>query len=365
MWTLFRGLLLVVIVVLSTSGPGGAQRLGPNRMPLIPPRLDSQRAWLRRPALPDTTRVKLLMGMGSIHIATDLDSARWYYGRAIALARRRAYAWGEVHALNNLAAACYYSSDFPAAQQAFEADLRIALRMHDYEQIGHAYLGLGNVAMELRNDAQVRAYFLQARQAYATCRPRNIRGELLVLHNLANGYLPGEENGRPPAARPLAQARAYVNQGLRLLHQPDSPLASKLQLLLGSIQLMQHQPDSATATFRHVLRVCRAHPDFQVEGEAWLNLARLARQQRPPQLALARVAHATRLARQLGDLKALTQGLAVQAALLAALHRQGPSLVLEIVNAGPPPAAAAEPGRSSGHGPRNIQTRAAAMGGAE
>jgi signal transduction histidine kinase len=320
MWLLLRGLLLVFIV-LGNGLAGWAQPLGPNRMPLVPQRLDSQRVWLLRPAIHDTTRVKLLLSMGSIHLATDLDSAQWYYNQAITLARRRAYAWGELHALNSLAAAYYYSSDFPAAQRAFEADLRIALRMHDYEYIGHAYLGLGNVATELRNDAQARAYFMRARKAYAACRPRNIRGELLVLHNLANSYLPAEDNDAKVDERQLNQARAYVNQGLRLLHQPNSPLASKLQLQLGGIQMLQHQLDSATATFLHVLKVGRTQPDFQVAGEAWLNLARLAQQQRQLHVALARVGHATNLARRLGDLSTLSQGLDMQASLLAALHR--------------------------------------------
>lgn len=308
------------MVVLATGQTGRAQRLGPNRMPLVPMRLDSQRTWLRRPGQSDTMRVKLLMAMGNVHITTDLDSARWYYSRAIALARRRAYVWGEAHALSSLGAAYYYSSDFPAAQRAFEASLRIALRTHDYEEIGHAYLGLGNVAMELRNDSQARAYFVKAREAYATCQPRNIRGELLVLHNIANGYLPAKEEDQPTAQN-IAQARAYVNQGLRLLNQPDSPLASKLQVLLGGIQMMRHQPDSATATFLHVLRVCRTHPNFQVEGEAWLNLARVAKEQRQAGLALARVEHATNLFRRLGDLETLTKALETKAALLATLHQ--------------------------------------------
>ena len=51
------------------------------------------------------------------------------------------------------------------------------------------------------------------------------------------------------------------------------------------------------------------------------------------------------------------------ATVTVSLHRQGHLLVLEIVNDGPVLRASAAPGRSSGHGLRNIRTRAQALGG--
>jgi signal transduction histidine kinase len=53
----------------------------------------------------------------------------------------------------------------------------------------------------------------------------------------------------------------------------------------------------------------------------------------------------------------------VSATVTVGLLRQGDVLVLEITNDGPVPTEAAEAGRSSGHGLRNIRTRAAALGG--
>ncbi|MBO2012467.1 ATP-binding protein [Hymenobacter negativus] len=274
------------------------------------------RAQLRRPGQPDTARVMALIGLSTFYISTDLDSARRYSGLALALARRRRFGRGEVQALNNLAATYYYSSDYPAAQRTFEAELRVAQRMHDLRNLGHAYLGLGNVATALQNDSLARTYFTQAQRAYAACRPRNVRGELLVLHNLANGYLADDAS-----ARQLRQARALVKQGLALLPQPDSPLLTKLQLQLGTIQMLEHQPDSATATWLRALRVSHAQADFQTEGEAWLHLADLAQRERQPQLALDRVRQATTLFRRLGDDASVAQGLDMTAALLATLHR--------------------------------------------
>jgi signal transduction histidine kinase len=52
----------------------------------------------------------------------------------------------------------------------------------------------------------------------------------------------------------------------------------------------------------------------------------------------------------------------VTATVTVTLHRQGSLLLLEIVNDGPP-LAAAPAGRSSGHGLRNMRERALALGG--
>ena len=296
--------------------PGWAQPAGANPAADIAPSLDALRARLRHAGLPDTTRVLVLVDISKSYLSTDLDSARRYSRQALALARRQKFGRGEVQALNNLAAAYYYSSDYPAAQHTFEAELRVAQRLHDLRNIGHAYLGLGNVAKTLQSDSLARTYYIQAKRAYAACRPRNVRGELLVLHNMANGYLADDAS-----ARQLRQARTLVNQGLRLLGQPDSPLLTKLRLQLGTIQMLRHQPDSATATWLRALRVSHAQADFQTEGEAWLHLADLAQRERQPQQALDRVQHATALFRRLGDDASVAQGLDMTAALLAALHR--------------------------------------------
>jgi signal transduction histidine kinase len=300
-----------------------AQPDTPDRMPAVSRRLDSQQAWLRRPHLPDTVRVKLLFTISKTYLQTDLDSARAYAARAVGLARRTHFQWGLVRALNNLGAACYYQSDLPGAQQAFEAELRLARLPGDQLFVGHAYLGLGNVASDLEDIAQSRRYYEQARAAYAACRPRNVRGELLVLHNLANSYLPESDNAGATSRPDLLRARRLALQGLRLLSQPNSPQASHLQLLLGSAQQQLGQPDSAEANWQHVLRVSRTHPDLQLQSEAWLHLAELAREQHRLPLALARTEQATKLMRQVGELQVLGKALNLKAQLMTALHQPG------------------------------------------
>lgn len=316
-YLLLTGLGLVPASLLAQSDDAG-------RMAATPLHLDSQRAWLRRPALPDTTRVKLLFTIGKTYLQTDLDSARTYAARAVALARRTGFRWGLVRALNNLGAAYYYQSDLPGAQRTFEAELRAARLPGDQLYVGHAYLGLGNVASDLEDIAQSRRYYERAREVYAACRPRNVRGELLVLHNLANSYLPDDSEGpTPPKREDLLRARQLARQGLRLLNQPDSPLGTHLQLVLGTAQQLLGQPDSAATNWQHVLRVSRAHPDLQVQSEAWLHLAELARAQGRLPLALARTEQATTLMRQAGELEVLSKALDIKADLMARLHLPG------------------------------------------
>ncbi|GAB3831845.1 tetratricopeptide repeat-containing sensor histidine kinase [Hymenobacter jeollabukensis] len=315
-YLLFMGFGLLPATLLAQSDDAG-------RMPAIPLRPDSQQAWLRRPALPDTTQVKLLFSISKAYLQTDLDSARTYAARAAALARRTGFRWGLVRALNNLGAAYYYQSDLPGAQRTFEAELRAARRPGDQLYVGHAYLGLGNVASDLEDIAQSRRYYEQAREAYAACRPRNVRGELLVLHNLANSYLPGSEASGPPHREDLLRARRLAVQGLRLLNQPDSPLGTHLRLVLGTAQQLLGHPDSAAANWQHVLRVSRTHPDLQAQSEAWLHLAELVRAQGRLPLALARTEQATDLMRRVGELDVLSKALNLKAQLMAALHLPG------------------------------------------
>jgi signal transduction histidine kinase len=306
-----RKLLLVCLLLV----PLGlwAQRLRRDRMPDVPSRLDSQQTWLRRPRVPDTTRVKLLITCSMLHNGTRYDSALWYSEQAVALARRSNFRWGEAYALLNLAASYYYTSDYPAAQRSFEQALGAARHLGRLDFIGHAYLGLGNVATELQNAAAAQAYFAQAQRAYATYTPRFVSGELLVLHNRANGYL--------DAHNPVA-ARTLIKQGLALLdQQPGKGSVAKLRLLLGQVQQQQHQPDSAAATWQLAARLARSERNQQAEGEAWQNLAELRQQQRRYVPALVHAQQAARLFHTLGDPGLLADALDVQAAALAALHR--------------------------------------------
>jgi signal transduction histidine kinase len=308
--------LAFLLSLLSLGLPVGlrAQPVQPNGLPQGMTDPDSLWAWVHRPGLADTTRVLLLAACAASYADQNLDSALAYSAQAVRLARRSHFSRGLVSGLSVQAASYYYASDYPAAQRSFEQGLRAARAIGNFKEVGHAYLGLGNVAHELHDEPASQAYFAQAQHAYARHTPRYKKGEVLVLYNRVNGYL---DTRNAAAARPL------LHQAFGLLPSPPPPFAANLWLQLGTIQQLQHQPDSARATWQHAARLAQASHYLQAEATARQHLAELAEQQHQYPLALAHAQNATRLFRTLGDPERLADALRTQAAALAALHRPG------------------------------------------
>jgi len=292
-------------------------------MPKVPLQLDSQLAHLHRPNVPDSVRVAFLVNISQLYINTSIDSARAYGEQAVALARRSHYTWGQAFALGNLAAANFYASDYPAAQRNFEAALAAARHEANARLVGNAYLGLGNVAWELGNRDASHRYYEQARQSYASATPRFVPGELLVLHNSANNYLAQQ---RPNLARPLlAQAQALLTQQPKSALPADQTdnIAARLLIMRGQVQQLQHQPDSAAATWRQAVALGRAKHLTEVQATATRHLAEQALAQRRWAPALEYAQQAAALHRAIGDPSQLASTLQTQAAALAAMRRPG------------------------------------------
>ena len=292
-----------------------AQRPAPDRMPAVPMRPDSLRARLARPGLPDTTRVKYLLRFGALYLSSNQDSSRYYARQALTLAQRRGFDWGAARAWATLGAVAFYATDIAAAQQAFEQVLRLGRRLPDPLMVGRAYIGLGNIANNLHNDPAFLAYYTQARQAYATCRPRYVSGELLVAANLTNYYL---LHHQPALAR---QALRSVPALLRL--QPTPAMEGLYFAHLGAAQNAQHQPDSARLNWQRAVQVARAAHLTDLEAENLRHLAELALDQHRPALALPYTQQAAHASRAWADPAGLAKALRLQADALAALHRPG------------------------------------------
>jgi signal transduction histidine kinase len=275
--------------------------------------LDSLKTLAHRPGLADTVRVRLYASVSRQLARTDLDSAQLYGERALVLARRIGFPQGEAQASNNLAATYYYSGDYEKAQRLFEQTLRAARQAQNQLLIGHAYLGLGSVARALGNEESTFAYNQQARTAYAACQPPNVRGLVLVLHNIANHYLDKEQTSK---AAPL------VRQALRLV-QPTTDQSMKARLLnqLGLVQADQHQPDSAKASWQESIRLARSAQNISAEALALSRLGEISIQQHQPAAAQAYAEQALRLNRELGDFSSLADDLHMLALALHQLRR--------------------------------------------
>ncbi|WP_345236624.1 tetratricopeptide repeat protein, partial [Hymenobacter saemangeumensis] len=277
---------------------------------------DSLRTLVYRRGLPDTVRVRLGSVACRYLMQLDLDSARTYGEKAVALARRIGFVQGEAHARNNLAAAIFYAGDYPAAQTAFEASLRAAQRARNRLFIGHAYLGLGSVARSFDNDDNAMKYYQQAREAYLACEPPNMRGLLLVMHNIANGYLDKEQ---APLASPV------VRQALAMARNANAEpsMQAKLLNLLGVIQSDLHRADSAVATWHEALRLARTSHTVSTEAAVLARLAEASLNNHKPAAALQYIRQALELNRQLGEQRAVADDLHVLALAMQQLKLPG------------------------------------------
>jgi len=278
--------------------------------------LDTLVARVRRPGVADTLRVQYLMELCGRLQTSDLPAATTYGERGLALARHIGYRRGEAKSLSNLAATYYYAGDYVTAQQAFEQLLTLGQRLPvswGRSYIGHAYLGLGNVAQALHNVPRALHQFEQARQAYAGAQPPNLHGQILVLSNIGNAY--SLTNKYDQAARSLRQALALIKPGTEP-RQLVSVLSS-----LGNIQLEQHQLDSAHVTLTRGLRQALATNNPVGEASIRMLLAQVAlgRGQLPE--ARSQAVRALQLARDVGDLSYEEESLLTLSEILQAQRR--------------------------------------------
>ena len=274
---------------------------------------DSLKVLLHRPGQPDTARVRTCWLLARALRGAQLDSARRYAQLGVALAQRVHDAPGLGYSLNALGSSEYHRGDYPAAQRAYAAALAAARRANLCPLTGLAYAGLGVVADAMNNVPGAVAYFEQARAVYAGCRPPTLDREVGLLTNIGNTYLQVKRYNR--ADRPLRQAMALV--------RPTTTAYDLLNLLdlIGLLQLAQHHPDSAAATFGRELQLARAAHERRYETYAVGNLAatRLALGQ--PVAALPYAQQALHLARQTGDQSQVDEYSLVLAKVLRALRR--------------------------------------------
>jgi signal transduction histidine kinase len=279
------------LVLLLAAGGRPARAEGVIDPPL--PTLDSIRARLTRPGLPDKTRVLYLIRACGLLSTTDLVAARRYGEQSVALAHHIGFLRGEASALANLAAMYYYASDYPAAQRTFEAALSASQRAGMQEQIGHAYLGLGNVAQALHNIPRALRHFEQARQAYAAVDPPSVNGQMLVLNNTANAYnaLNQPERAGRAFRRALALARPDTDAHL---------VVGVLDGLAGFQQGAGHL-DSAEATLLRGLSIARQTHDLRGEAGLRGRLSEMMLNRQQPERARLEAERTLAMARQVGD----------------------------------------------------------------
>ena len=90
--------------------------------------LDSLKTLLRRPALPDSVRIRTLVTLGRFSMDRDLPGSRRYLQQALDFARQRHDVAGQLTAAGNLGYLDLYSEDYLSATQRYQQLLREGLR---------------------------------------------------------------------------------------------------------------------------------------------------------------------------------------------------------------------------------------------
>lgn len=301
------------------GGPAVAQEpaqvsaaLPPALPPAVRHALDSMQALLRRPGLPDTTRVQVLDELCWSLIQTDLVAAQRYGTAGVALAHRIGYTLGEARLLNDLGTAMNQVGDYRASLRYCTQALPVALRTGHPRLIGHVYLGLGNASYGLTQTGRAIAFFQQARQAYARHQPAALADEARVLNNLATLY---------SVTGQLAKAAAHQREALRLARQAPDEDQNRPTMLQGLAVIEEKQGHLALARTLNgeALALARRQGDVLLQSRCLSSLASLALAAADAPLALRYARQSAALARKAHSTLQLRDALEAQCGALRQL----------------------------------------------
>ena len=229
---------------------------------------------------PDTNRVNLLILLAWDQTDYNPLAAITYGQQSRRLAHDLRFRRGECRSLLMLGWAFLRSGNYPTAVQSQVEARRLAEQIHYRGGLGHADNGLGFAHLEQESPRLALRYFFRAmRQAEAIPDSALLTP---ILGNIGYAYLHLDQ---------LDSARYYTERGYQLdLQQHDWHSEIGDLALLGDIAARQGQEPAAGNYYRRAIDRARGMPVSYALCQAWLGLARLARQrgQLEPTLAYAR-----------------------------------------------------------------------------
>ncbi|MBT9392530.1 ATP-binding protein [Hymenobacter sp. NST-14] len=232
-----------------------------------PVRADSLRQLLAI-SRPDTNRVNLLILLAWNQTDYDPLTAITYGQQSRRLAHELGFQRGECRSLLMLGWAFLRSGNYPTAVQSQVEARRLAEQIHYRGGLGHADNGLGFAHLEQESPRLALQFFFRAmRQAEAIPDSALLTP---ILGNIGYAYL---------RLGQLDSARYYTERGYELdLQQHDWHSEIGDLALLGDIAARQGQELTAQTYYRRAISRARGMPVAYALCQAWLGLARLARQ---------------------------------------------------------------------------------------
>ncbi|RFP66501.1 sensor histidine kinase [Hymenobacter lapidiphilus] len=218
---------------------------------------------------PDTSRVNLLILLAWDRTDDNPVVAIQYGQRSRRLAHTLNFSRGECRSLLMLGWAFLRTGNYPTAVQSMQAARRLAERVNYQGGQIHADNGMGYAHLEQGSPRLALRYLFRAvRRAQA------INDKVLltpVPGNIGQAYL---QLNRPDSAL------HYVKWGYQLdLEQHDWHSEIGDLAILGDVAAQQGQPAQARFYYQRCIRRAYGRPVAYALCQAWLGLARLARQQ--------------------------------------------------------------------------------------
>lgn len=198
--------------------------------------------------------------------AANLDGARGFYERALAMYRAQENQYGESSALVNLADISMDATALDDARQFGEQALALSARIGKRFDEAAANVILGSLALTLRELSQAETHYDESLAIFREL--GNGTGESIALHGSALLRL---ERGQGRAALAFAESAAQVAQELGSVYRQG--LA---HILIGDAQIALRLLEPAGQNYQRALGLLKRAERGHLALDAWAGLVRVA-----------------------------------------------------------------------------------------
>jgi two-component system NtrC family sensor kinase len=252
----------------------------------------------------DTSNALLLADLCYFYRYTNLDSAIDYGNKALALSRQLKFLRGEADALNKLGLAFREKGDLPISMEYQFKALKIADDHHYMLVKANCLRRISHVYRDLKDYPKTLSYAMEALKLDRAI--GNKRGEAIQYMNLGATYQ--QMNNADSAL--FYDQKAYEQVGY------IEDLASEVYRILGDIQAMKGNKNTALSYYNQGIKVGLGINDFRTISFIYANMAALYKKINKPDSAIFFAGKGLKY----GQINSYKNGILLSANLLAELY---------------------------------------------
>lgn len=200
---------------------------------------------------PDTVRVNLLYEIGYAYSGDQLDSALFYYDKALLLSENIHYAWGQVKYYGYATAVLHSKGEFKEALELNKMAVSKCLTLPCYELLADQYINVGNDFQYLTEYDSAVYYYLEARKVYE--KENDSASLAFVYGNIAEIY---------SSQKRKKEALAYARISMKYVsRKTDSYIYRNLLYNMARDEYNMNLYDDAFNHFKEVEKLAREAKD--------------------------------------------------------------------------------------------------------